>query len=69
MKADPADNQCETTPEDRSVLSDRSAQDRSKAKPDEVVQTPVARLNGRVASRATNAYAVRAAELVVSQVD
>ena len=33
--------------------------DRSKAKPDEVVQTPVAWLSGRTASRATNAYAVR----------
>jgi hypothetical protein len=40
--------------------SDRSAHDRSKAKPDEVVQTRVARLSGRAASRATNAYAVRA---------
>jgi hypothetical protein len=30
---------------------DRRAQDRSKAKPDEVVQTPVARLSGRVANR------------------
>ena len=66
MKADPADNQCETTPEDRSVLSDRSAQDRSKAKPDEVVQTPVASLSGRAASRATNAYAVRAPEIVLT---
>ena len=42
------------------------AQDRSKAKPDEVVQTPVARLSGRAASRATNAYAVRAAEIVLT---
>ena len=40
------------------VSSDRSVQDRSKAKPDEVVQTPVARLSGRAASRATNAYAI-----------
>ena len=47
------------------VSSDR-AQDRSKAKPDEVVQTPVARLSGRAASRATNAYAVRAAEIVLT---
>jgi hypothetical protein len=45
------------------VSSDRSAQDRSKAKPDEVVQTPVARLSGRAASRATNADGVRAAEI------
>jgi hypothetical protein len=49
-----------------SVSSDRSAQDRSKAKPDEVVQTPVARLSGRAVSRATNAYAVRAAEIVLT---
>ena len=41
-------------------------QDRSKARPDEVVQTPVARLSGRAASRATNAYAVRAAEIVLT---
>jgi hypothetical protein len=47
-------------------VSDRIAQDRSKAKPDEVVQTPVARLSGRAASRATNAYAVRAAEIVLT---
>ena len=40
-----------------SVSSDRRAQERTKAKPDEVVQTPVARLSGRAASRATNAYA------------
>jgi hypothetical protein len=32
-------------------VTDRSAQDRSRAKPDEVVQTPVARLSGRAASR------------------
>jgi hypothetical protein len=37
------------------------------AKPDEVVQTPVERLSGRAASRATNAYAVRAAEIVLTQ--
>jgi hypothetical protein len=35
-------------------------------KTDEVVQTPVARLSGRAASRATNAYAVRAAEIVLT---
>src|SRR5271166_6215267 len=45
-------------------VSDRSAQDRSQAKPDEVVRTPVTRLRGRAATRATNAYAVRAAEIV-----
>ena len=45
---------------------ERSAQDRSKAKPDEVVQTPVARLSGRAASCATNADAVRAAEIVLT---
>src|SRR4029077_2961331 len=49
-----------------SVLSDRSAQDRSKAKPDEVVQTPVVRLSGRAASRATNTSAVRAAEILLT---
>jgi hypothetical protein len=49
-----------------SVSSARSAQDRSKAKPDEVVQTPVVRLSGRAASRATNASAVRAAEIVLT---
>ena len=49
-----------------SWMSDRSAQDRSKAKPDEVVQTRVARLSGRAASRATYAYAVRAAEIVLT---
>jgi hypothetical protein len=43
-----------------SVSSDRSAQDRSKARPDEVVQTPVARLSGRAASRATNACVIHA---------
>jgi hypothetical protein len=51
---------------DASVSSDRSAQDRSKAKPDEVVQTPVVRLSGRAASRATKVYAVRAAEMVLT---
>jgi hypothetical protein len=51
---------------DASVSSDRSAQDRSKAKPDEVVQTPVVRLSGRAASRATNASAVRAAEILLT---
>jgi len=49
---------------DASVSSDRSAQGRSQAKPDEVVQTPVARLSGRDASRVTNAYAVRVTEIV-----
>jgi hypothetical protein len=49
-----------------SVSSDRRAQDRFRAKPDEFVQTPVARLSGRTASRATNAYAVRAAEVVLT---
>jgi len=51
---------------DASVSSDRRAQDRSKAKPDEVVQTRVARLSGRAASRATIAQAVRAAEIVLT---
>ena len=51
---------------DDSVSSDRRAQDRSKAKPDEVVQTPVARLSGRAANRATNAYVVRAAYVVLT---
>jgi hypothetical protein len=55
-----------TSDQSTSVSSDRSAQDRSQAKPDEVVQTPVARLSGRAASRATNAYAVRAAEIVLT---
>ena len=41
-------------------------QDGSKSKPDEVVQNPVARLSGRAASRATNAYAVRPAEIVLA---
>jgi hypothetical protein len=35
-----------------SWTSDRSAPDRSQAKPDEVVQTPVATLSGGAASRA-----------------
>jgi hypothetical protein len=48
-------------------VSDRSAQDRSKAEPDEVVQSAVARLSGRAASRATHAYAVRAAEIVMTR--
>jgi hypothetical protein len=57
----------EATSDGASVLLDRSAQDRSKAWLDEVVRTPVARLSGRAASRATNAYAVRAAEIVPTQ--
>ena len=48
---------------DRGV-ADRRAQNHSKAKPDEGVQTLVARLSGRAASCATTAYAVRAAEIV-----
>jgi hypothetical protein len=52
--------------EPASVSSDRSAQNRSKAKLDEVVHTPVATLSGRAASRATNAYAVRAVENVLT---
>ncbi len=52
--------------EGSTVSSARSAHDRSKAKPDEVVQTPVARLSGRAASRATNADAVRASEVVLT---
>jgi hypothetical protein len=47
-------------------MSDRSEQDRSKAKPYEVVQTPVEKLRHRDASRATNADAARAAETVVT---
>jgi hypothetical protein len=35
-----------------------------QGKPDEVVQTPAAKLSGRAASRATNIYAVRASEIV-----
>jgi hypothetical protein len=46
-------------------LSDRS-EDRSKAKPDEVVQTFLARSSGVAGSRATNAYAVRADEIVLT---
>jgi hypothetical protein len=49
-----------------SMSSDRSAQDRSEAKPDKVVQTPVAKFRHRDASRATNADAVRAAETVLT---
>jgi hypothetical protein len=45
-------------------LIDRSARDRSKANPGEVVQTPVARLSGRASSRATTAYAFHAAEIL-----
>ena len=48
------------------LSSGRRAQDRSWAKHDEVVQTPVARLSGRAASRPTNAYVVRAAEIVLT---
>ena len=40
--------------------------DHPKVKPDEVVQTPVARLSGRAASLPTNAYAVRADEIVLT---
>jgi hypothetical protein len=40
--------------------------DRSKARPDEVVQTPVSGVSGQAASRATNAYAMRAAEIVLT---
>ena len=39
---------------------------RLKAKLDEVVQTPAARLSGRTATRATDAYGVRAAEIVLT---
>jgi hypothetical protein len=38
--------------------------DQPKAKRDEVVQTPVAKLRGRAARRTKKAYAVRAAEIV-----
>jgi hypothetical protein len=47
-------------------VTDRSAQDRPKAMPDEVLQPPVASLRGRAASRATNAYPVRVAEIVLT---
>jgi hypothetical protein len=60
------DSVAETTPENVSVSLARSAQDHSTAKPDEVVQTPVPRLSRRAASRETNAYAVRAAEIVLA---
>jgi hypothetical protein len=46
------------------VIGNRGAQGRSEAKPDEVVRTPVTGLKGRAATRATNAYAVREAEIV-----
>jgi hypothetical protein len=62
-KSDPGHAVSGASLEMASVSSDRSAQDRSKAKPDEAVQTPVARLSARAASRATNAYAARAAEI------
>jgi hypothetical protein len=53
---------------DRSVgVRNRRAQDRATVKPDEVVRTPAARMSGRAASRATNAYAVNAAEIVLTQ--
>jgi hypothetical protein len=41
-------------------------QNRSTSKPDEDVQTPVARLICRAATRATNARAVRAAEIILT---
>src|SRR5262249_61022770 len=66
MSATPSTKGSEGTPWGASVSSDRRAQDRSQAKPDEVVQTPVARLSSRAASRATNASAVRAAEIVLT---
>jgi hypothetical protein len=40
IKTDPAARGPGATPEGASVSSDRRAQDRSKANPDEVVQTP-----------------------------
>ena len=43
-----------------------SAQDRSDGKSVDTVQTTVGRLCGRAASRATNAYAVRAAEIALT---
>ena len=46
-------------------VSDRRAQDRSEAKPDEVVQTPGARLGGRATSRTANSDAGPAAEIVL----
>ena len=46
-------------------VSDRRARDPFNAKPDEVVQTALARLSGRAASRATNAYVVRNDEIII----
>ena len=66
IEADPADVGSETTSEETSVCRTRSTQDRSKAKPDSVVRIPVARSSGRAASRATHAYAVRAAQIVLT---
>jgi hypothetical protein len=66
MKADPADKGPEAATVGAWVSSDRRTHDRSKAKPDEVVQTPVERLSGRAASRAITAYAVRAIEIVIT---
>jgi hypothetical protein len=66
MRADSADIGPEATPVGASVSSDRTAQDRSMPKPDEFIPTPIASLGGRAASRATNAYKVRAAEIVLT---
>jgi hypothetical protein len=48
------------------MSADRSAKHHSEAKPAEVVQTPVTRLSGRAATHATKAYAVRAAEIILT---
>jgi hypothetical protein len=60
------DSVAEDSPDIASVSSYRRAQDRSQAKPDEIAQTAGARLSGRAARRATNAYAVCAAEMVLT---
>jgi hypothetical protein len=44
----------------------QNVQDRSKARPDEVVQIDALRLGGRATSRAMNASEVRAAEIVLT---
>jgi hypothetical protein len=51
IRADPTARLPDATSKGASVSSDRSAQDRSQAKRDEVVQTPVARLSGRAAQQ------------------
>jgi hypothetical protein len=55
-----------TSDRSTSVSLDRSARDRSKAKPDEVAPCPVARLCRPATSRATTSYTIRAAEIVLT---